>query len=141
MEAGVDTAGGDFAKAVMQTTGGGANAAIDLLGGPFLPQTIECMARQGRIILVGLSAGRRADIDLGPILGKRLRVEGTVLRSRDREEKAAAVRSFGTAVLPLLAAGAIAPVVDKVFEFADVAAAHEYLESNTGFGKVVVQVV
>jgi len=141
MEAGIDSAGGDFAEAVIQSTGGGANAAVDLLGGRFLIQTIECMARRGRIILVGLSAGRRADIDLGTILGKRLRIEGTVLRSRDREEKAAAVRSFATAVLPLFAAGSINPVVDKVFEFAEVVAAHEYLETNASFGKVVVQVV
>ncbi len=141
MAVGVNTAGGDFAQSVLQLTGGGAAAAIDLLGGPFLPQTIECMAHQGRIVLVGLSAGRRADIDLGTVLRQRLRIEGTVLRSRDSTEKAAVVRSFDLEVLPLFAAGKIAPVVDKVFGFADVAAAHEYLESNASFGKVVIQVV
>ena len=106
-----------------------------------MPQTIECMAHQGRIVLVGLSAGRRADIDLGTVLRQRLRIEGTVLRSRDSTEKAAVVRSFGSEVLPLFVAGKIAPVVDKVFGFTDVAAAHGYLESNASFGKVVVQVV
>ncbi|UCG89188.1 MAG: NAD(P)H-quinone oxidoreductase [Gemmatimonadota bacterium] len=141
MEAGVNTAGGDFADAVLQLARGGVAAAVDLLGGPFLQQTIECMARRGRIILVGLSAGRRADIDLGTILRQRLRIEGTVLRSRDDEEKAAAVSSFGISVMPLIESGSIRSVIDRVFEFEQVAAAHEYLESNASFGKVVVQVV
>jgi NADPH2:quinone reductase len=139
MEAGVNTASGEFAEAVLNVTGRGANAVIDLLGGPFLSQTIGCMALRGRIILVGLSAGRRADIDLAAVLQRRLRIEGTVLRSREDREKAAAVRSFEESVLPLFAAGGITPIVDRVFAFGDVAAAHEYVESNASFGKVVVE--
>ncbi|UCD25796.1 MAG: NAD(P)H-quinone oxidoreductase [Gemmatimonadota bacterium] len=140
MKAGVNTANGEFAGKVLQVTQRGVDAAVDLLGGAFFPQTLECMAHRGRILLVGLSAGTKAETDLGTVLRRRLTIEGTVLRSRSDLEKAEAVAAFRDAVLPDLASGRLVAVVDRVFGFHEVVAAHEYLESNRSFGKVVVQV-
>ena len=89
-------------------------------------------------MLVGLTGGRSADIDLGVILTKRLRLEGTVLRSRSNEEKTEVVRSFRNDVLPALESGQIRPVIDRVFSFDQVTEAHQYVESDSNFGKVVV---
>jgi NADPH:quinone reductase-like Zn-dependent oxidoreductase len=141
MTAGFNTTTGDLVDKVLQLTHRGVDAAIDLVGGQLFSQTLDCMASMGRIALVGLSGGIRADVDLGTVLRRRLTIEGTVLRSRSTIEKAAAVAAFQDSVLPLLADGRAAAVIDRVFDFTEVAAAHEYLESNNSFGKVVVQVV
>jgi NADPH2:quinone reductase len=140
MEAGVDTTTEELAATVQRITEGGAQAAIDLIGGSGFPATLDALAHRGRLILVGLTAGRRADVDLGVILRRRLRIEGTVLRSRSSDEKTQVVQSFRHAVLPLFDGGRIHPVVDRVFDFDEVADAHVYVESNVSFGKVVVRI-
>ena len=84
--------------------------------------------------------GRKVEVDLGQFLGKRLRLMGSVLRSRSLEEKIAATQAFAAEVLPLLAQGKLHPIVDREFGFAvkDVQAAYGRLESNESFGKVVL---
>jgi len=124
----------------LRVTDGGTAAAIDLVGGPLFPQTLQCMASRGRVIVVGLTAGRTAQVDLGMILRKRLRIEGTVLRSRSDAEKTRIIQSFRDKVLPLLVEGRIETVVDRVFSLDEVRLAHEYLETNANFGKVVVRI-
>jgi putative PIG3 family NAD(P)H quinone oxidoreductase len=136
----LDSSGGEFAAAVRDATGGGANAAIDLIGGPRFAETLDAMALKGRVVLVGLTAGAQAEVNLGVILRRRLRIEGTVLRSRSREEKSAVIASFRRDVLPLFSAGDLHVVVDRVLPFEDVREAHACMESNTTFGKVVVTV-
>jgi NADPH:quinone reductase-like Zn-dependent oxidoreductase len=91
-------------------------------------------------VLAGLTGGTTAELDLGLVLRRRLRLEGTVLRGRSLDEKAAAVAAFASDVLPLLASGAIRPVVDRVFPFDAVAEAHRVMEANATFGKLVVEV-
>lgn len=140
MDVGIDSVNEDFVHAVRQATGGGAHAVVDLIGGAQFPQTLEAMAPRGRLILVGLTAGWRAELDLSVITRKRLRIEGTVLRSRSEEEKTALTQSFTDAVLPLFAARRLHPVLDRVFSFDEIRAAHEYLESNQSFGSVVVRI-
>lgn len=131
----------DFVAAARDATGGrGADAALDLVGGAHIARTLEALRVQGRLILIGLTAGRTAEIDLGRVLGRRLRVEGTVLRARSPEEKCAAVAGFAADVLPLLAQGTIRPVIHEVFPFANVAAAHRAMEANANFGKLIVEV-
>ena len=85
MEAGIDTTADELAPTVHRITEHGANAAIDLVGGSMFASTLDAMASRGRVIVVGLTAGSRADVDLGVVLRKRLRIEGTVLRSRSQE--------------------------------------------------------
>lgn len=141
LDVGLDTSAVDLGQAVRAaTSGAGVNAVVDLVGGTLFPRTLECLASQGRLVLVGLTAGRTAELDLGVVLTHRLRIEGTVLRSRSRAEKAAAVAAFAAEVLPLLARETVQPVIHAVLPFAEVAEAHRLLEANATFGKVVVEV-
>jgi NADPH:quinone reductase len=131
----------DFVALTREATGGGgADAAIDLVGGSQVPRTLAALRERGRLVLVGLTGGSTAEIDLAVVLRRRLRMEGTVLRARSRDEKAAAVAAFGRDVLPLLASGAIRPVIDRVVPFTAVAEAHRVMETNLTFGKLVVEV-
>ena len=139
MDEGIDTSEEDMVAAVQRITGRGANAAVDLVGGSMFPATVEAMAPRGRIIVVGLTAGRRADLDLGLVMRKRLRIEGTVLRARSRNGKTAVVQSFRQQVLPLFSTRRLRAVVGRVFSFDEIRTAHEYLESNVSYGKVVVR--
>jgi NADPH:quinone reductase-like Zn-dependent oxidoreductase len=130
----------DFVATVRRITEGGAHAALDLVGGPGFPATLEALRERGRLVLVGLTAGLRADLDLSLILRRRLRIEGTALRTRGRAEKAALAAAFREAVLPLFERGTVRPVLDRTVPFERVAEAHAYMESNAGFGKIVVEV-
>ena len=134
------TAEPKFADAVMRETGGtGANVVLDLVGGPYFPESLNSLAIKGRMILVGLTAGRSANFELGQALFKRATIIGTVLHGRSTEEKAAATQKFVEEVVPLLASGEVKPNIDRVFAAADVQQAHRYLESNGSFGKVVLE--
>ena len=120
------------------TDGKGVDVVLDLVGGPYLPVSMECTAPLGRIILIGLLAGRAANLNLGTILSRRLTVRGTTMRSRSAREKAAATEAFARDVLPLLERGDVRPVVDRVFPLEKIREAHELMESNQTFGKVVL---
>jgi NADPH:quinone reductase-like Zn-dependent oxidoreductase len=141
LEVGCHAGTQDFVAMTREATGGGgADAAIDLVGGSTLPRTLEALRERGRLVLVGLTGGATATLDLAVFLRRRLRIEGTVLRARSRAEKAAAVAAFAADVLPLLASGAVRPVIHRVFPFAEVAEAHRVMEANLNFGKLVVEV-
>jgi NADPH2:quinone reductase len=122
------------------TSGKGIDVTLDLLGGDYLPASIQAAARRGRIMLIGTVAGRSAAIPLGVVLGKRLTLRGTVLRARAVEEKRAVTAAFARDVVPLLASGSIRSTIDRVFPLAEIRAAHERLASNETFGKVVLEI-
>jgi NADPH:quinone reductase len=117
---------------------GPIDVTVDLLGGPYLGVDIAAAAPKGRIVIVGLIAGRAADLDMGALLAKRLIVRGTVLRSRRSAEKADATHLFEGQVVPLLARGAIRPVIDAVVPLAEAERAYELVEKDRTFGKVVL---
>lgn len=121
------------------TSGHGADVVLDLVGGSYVPASIECMAVKGRLLLVGTVAGGKADITLGQVMSRRMKIIGTVLRSRSLEEKIAATAAFSADVVPLLAAGKVCPVLDSAFPLAEVQAAHGRVEANQTFGKVVLK--
>ncbi len=130
-----------FAGAVREwTEGAGVQVILDLVGGPYFAANLDALAVKGRMLLVGTTGGSSATFDFGKALGKRLRITGTVLRARSHEEKAFATRRFAAHVVPLLARGLVRPVIDKVFPMSEVAAAHERLESNESFGKVLLMI-
>jgi len=130
----------DFVAALQEATqGAGANVVLDFVGGPYLAQNLAALALRGRLVQVGALGGSRAEIDLSVVMGKRLKLVGTVLRARPLEEKAMVTRRFAEQVIPLLERGVVRPVVDRVFSFAQAAQAHEYLESDASFGKVLLQ--
>ncbi len=129
-----------FATRVNEITGGaGVNVILDLVGAAFFEQNIESISKKGRLILVGLTSGSKAQIDLARVLHKRITMIGTVLRARPVAEKAEATKAFADNVLPLLTSGHVRPNVDKVYSVNDIRAAHEYLASNESFGKVVLE--
>jgi NADPH:quinone reductase len=139
LDAAIETAGSDFADAVLeQTDRSGVNGILDLVGGGYLAENLRCIAVRGRIIIVGLVAGARHELDMRALLGRRATIIGTVLRSRSLEEKIAAARAFAAAVIPLLERGTIAPVVDTILPLAEARRAHELVAENRNFGKVVL---
>ncbi|HEX6184425.1 MAG TPA: NAD(P)H-quinone oxidoreductase [Pyrinomonadaceae bacterium] len=130
-----------FAEAVRGwTKGAGVNVLLDLVGASYLDANLEALAPRGRMLLVGTLGGAEAKLDFRRVMGKRLRIIGTVLRARSAEEKAAAVRRFAAEVVPLLARGSVRPVLDGAYALDEVSAAYERLESNETFGKVVLSV-
>lgn len=141
LDHGISTADGiDFAERSGEITGGkGVDVILDLVGGTYFPQNLASLAVKGRLILVGLTAGRSAEFDMGMALQKRLTITGTVLRGRSTAEKAEATHKFADEVVPLLANGSIRPNLDRVFAAEDVIAAYKYLGSNESFGKVVLE--
>ena len=130
-----------FADAVREWTDGtGANVILDLVGSSYLAANLNSLGMKGRLMLVGTTAGANAPLDLGLVMRKRLRIMGTVLRARSAEEKARATRLFASHVVPLLAREAVRPVIDKVYSMDEVRAAHERMESNESFGKIVLKI-
>jgi len=113
---------------------------LELVGGAYVGEDVRCVQPLGRIVLVGLLAGGKGEIDLGLVLRKRVRIMGTVLRSRPLEQKIEAMRTFETEVVPLLARGAVKPVIDCVLPLDEAGKAHERMASNAGFGKIVLRV-
>lgn len=127
-----------FSEAVKERTNG-IDVILDLVGAKYFAENLESLNLKGRLVLVGLTGGRNAEFNLGTALMKRLKVIGTVLRARSTAEKAEATKLFSEEVLPLFAAGKLTPNIDKIFKLADIRAAHEYLESNESFGKVILE--
>jgi NADPH:quinone reductase-like Zn-dependent oxidoreductase len=128
-----------FARFVRERTdGAGVDLILDLVGASYLAANLDALAALGRLVLVGTMGGASAPLDFSLVMGKRLRLAGTVLRARSTEEKARAVRLFAAQVVPLVARGAVRAVVDSVYDMADVRAAHERMESNQSFGKIVL---
>jgi putative PIG3 family NAD(P)H quinone oxidoreductase len=138
MDAGVLATDGKFADAVKQIAQ--PHVVLELVGGGYLNEDLRCVRVQGRIVLVGLMAGIRAEIELNRMLDRRVRIHGTVLRARPLEQKIFAMRAFEEQVVPLLARKAIVPVVDRVMPLADAGAAHTHMASNESFGKIVLRV-
>lgn len=120
------------------TAGRGVNVIIDLAGANYLEANLDALAAKGRLVLVGTTAGARAMLDFSAVMRKRLTIVGTVLRARSSEEKATATRLFADQVVPLLADGTIKPVVDRVYKLKDVREAHQRMEANENFGKIVL---
>lgn len=130
---------GKFAEAVLATTNGrGVDVVLELVGGSYVPESIACLAPRGRLVLVGLLAGARADVDLGAVLRKRLTIRGTVMRSRPLDEKIAAARVLDRHLAPLFAEGRLSAVIHRVMPLAEANEALALVGKNEGFGKVVL---
>ena len=140
LDVAIDASRGDWAAQVEAAIGAQhVHAVMDLVGGTYLEGNLRVLALRGRIVVVGLTAGATAQFNMGVLLKKRLTIVGTVLRARPLEEKIALARDFSERVVPLFDADRIKPVVDRVFPFAEIRAAHELMESNETFGKIVLR--
>lgn len=129
-----------FADAVRDwTNGAGVHVVLDTVGASYLAANLQALASRGRLVFVGTLGGARGELDFSLVMRRRLTLIGTVLRSRSSEEKASAVRRFKTHVVPLLMRGAVRPIVDRVYSMEEIRAAHEHLELNASFGKIVLR--
>jgi putative PIG3 family NAD(P)H quinone oxidoreductase len=130
-----------FADAVLAATDGhGADVVLDLVGGGYVGESVRCMAPRGRLVLIGLLAGRTAELDLGRVLTRRLQITGTVLRSRGHAERVAYTRAFADEVVPLIADGRVRAVVERTYGLEEIAAAHAVLGGNEVTGKVALTI-
>lgn len=117
---------------------GGADVVIDVVGAANLGANVRSLARDGRLVVIGLLAGRRGELDLGELLARRASVRGTTLRSRSDEDKARIVSAVREHVWPLVAAGTVRARVDTRVPFADADRAHDLLRGGDVVGKVVL---
>jgi putative PIG3 family NAD(P)H quinone oxidoreductase len=131
--------GANLAAQVREATGGrGADLCLDFTGGPDIASHLASLAYRGRLVLVGLVSGPKAEVDLAVVLRNRLRVIGSLLRARPREEKARLVTDFAEFALPRLRDGRLRPVVDRVIPLERAAEAYRELERGGVFGKIVL---
>ena len=136
----IDASRGDWMAQVEAAIGAEqVQAVLDLVGGNYLDGNLRIVAPRGRIVVVGLTAGATSQLNMGLLLRKRLTIVGTTLRSRSLEEKTALARDFAERGVPLFESGQMKPVVDRVFPFTDIRAAHQLMESNKTFGKIVLR--
>jgi NADPH:quinone reductase len=129
----------DFVERVRELTAGlGVNVVLDIIGGDYLQRNLDCLARHGRLIQIGLLGGAKAQINLSTVMQKRLTITGSTLRPRSVEEKSAIARELEARVWPLLAIGHVAPIVDRTLPLASAAEAHRLLEAGEIVGKIVL---
>lgn len=122
------------------TNGRGADVILDHIGAAYLSQNIEALAQGGRLVLIGLMQGARAEIDLAAVLRRHLKVAGSTLRPRTVAEKAQIVSAFLARFGKELEAGKLRPPIYKVVPLADAAAAHRAMQASEHFGKIVLRI-
>jgi NADPH2:quinone reductase len=131
----------DFAQVAKEFTGGrGVDVILDMVAGDYVPREIQCLADDGRLVIIALLGGARADVDLNAVLRRRLVITGSTLRPRPVEFKGAIARKLRAVVWPLIEAGRIRPVLFRTFPLGEAAAAHALMESGQHVGKIVLEV-
>ena len=130
----------DFGAEVARITGSrGADVILDMVAGDYLGREVKCMAEDGRLVVIAVQGGVKAEIDAGLVLRRRLTITGSTLRPRPVAFKAAIARSLREKVWPWLESGRVKPVIHQVYAPAEAAAAHALMESNQHIGKLVLQ--
>jgi len=138
---GIDHRTEDFAARVDELTGGhGVDVVLDVIGAAYLERNLRALASDGRLVVIGLQGGIRAEVDLNTMLSRRLALIATTLRGRPLEQKAQIVQRVVSDVLPGLADGSLRPVIDRVLPLDEVVEAHRAMESGGHFGKIALRV-
>jgi putative PIG3 family NAD(P)H quinone oxidoreductase len=127
-----------LADQVRVATSGGADVTLDLVGGDYVTAEVLGAAPGGRIVCIGTLAGGQAQLPILAAMQKRLEIHGTVLRTRDRAEKASATAAFVADVLPRLADGRLAPIIEAVVPLTEVSAAYDLMATDATFGKLIL---
>ena len=141
-ERGINYRTEDFVEVVMElTVGKGADVILDMVAGDYVAREIGCLADDGRIALIALLGGAKANVDLGQVLRRRLTISGSTLRPRPVTFKAAIAWRLQEKVWPLIEEGKIRPVIFRSFPLEQAAQAHELMESSTHVGKIVLQII
>jgi NADPH2:quinone reductase len=129
----------DFsAEAKRLTDGRGVDVILDMVAGDYVAREVDCMAEDGRLVIIAIQGGIKSDFNAGLVLRRRLTVTGSTLRPRPVAFKAAIAASLKAKVWPLLEAGTVKPVIHSTFAAADAAKAHTLMESNQHIGKIVL---
>jgi NADPH:quinone reductase-like Zn-dependent oxidoreductase len=129
----------DFVDRIRVLTGGkGVNLILDMIGGPYLQRNLSCLAADGRLVLIAVQGGPKAEINLIPIFLNRLTVTGSTLRPRSVDEKASIADALKQRVWPLLESGQIKPIIYTTFPLAEASEAHRLMESSRHIGKIVL---
>jgi NADPH:quinone reductase len=129
----------DFAAEVKRITGGkGVNVILDMVAGSYVAREVESLAEEGRLVIIAVQGGSKAEFNAGLVLRKRLNISGSTLRPRSLEFKTAVARALREKVWPLISAGTIKPVIHSIFPAAEASKAHALMESNTHVGKIVL---
>ena len=135
----IDYTSADFVEAAKEFTDGkGVDVILDIIGAKYLDRNVAALAPGGRIAVIGLQGGRRAELDLAALMAKRATVSATTLRARPVTDKARIVKGAREQVWPLVDAGAIRPIIDRTVPMAEAAEAHRLMESSDHLGKILL---
>jgi putative PIG3 family NAD(P)H quinone oxidoreductase len=135
----IDYTAEDFVARVQEITGGrGADVILDIIGAAYLQRNVAALATGGRITIIGMQGGRTGELDLGALMARRGTISATTLRARPADDKARIVTGVREQVWPLIEAGAIRPVIDRVLPMSQAAEAHRLLESSDHLGKILL---
>jgi NADPH:quinone reductase len=138
---GIDYRTEDFVEVIRQETAGrGVDVILDLVGGSYLARNLEAAAVEGRLVVISLIGGARAEINLLTIMSKRLTLTGSTLRARTVAQKAAVAEAVHRNVWPLLSAGRVRPIIHATFPLAEASEAHRLMETSTHIGKIVLTI-
>jgi len=130
----------DFVEEVKRLTGGrGADVVLDMVAGPYVAREVQCLADDGRIVIIAVQGGVKSEFNAGDVLRRRLTISGSTLRPRPESFKAAIAASLRAKVWPLIEAGRIKPLVYRVLDAAQAADAHTLMESGAHVGKIILR--
>lgn len=138
----IDYKAGPFASKVKDATNDqGVNLILDFIGAPYFKQNLDVLKMDGRLVIIGTMGGTNVeDVNLGYLLGKRLQVIGTALRSRTPEEKAALTKQFSDFALKRFSDGRLKPIIDSVWAWEQAQQAQEHMEANKNTGKIILKI-
>jgi len=132
----------DFVQVVKDITNNkGVDVILDMVGGDYVQRNLSALAVEGRLVFIAFLRGAKVELNLAPVMMKRLTITGSTLRARPVADKAPIARALRETVWPLLENGAIRPLIDRVFPLTEAAAAHALMESNRHVGKLLLRIV
>ena len=139
-ERAIDYRRDDFVRAIKELTGNrGVDVILDMVGGDYVQRNLSALAVEGRLVYIAFLRGAKMELNLAPVMMKRLTITGSTLRARPVADKALIAQKLQTTVWPLVSRGAIKPVIHQIFPLAEAAAAHALMESNRHIGKLLLQ--
>lgn len=130
----------DFAEIIKKSPFKGVDMILDPVGGAYLERNVRVLKTGGRLVLIGIMGGRKAELDMGLVLMKSLRILGSRLRSRSLDERIRVTQQFRERFLPLLVEGKLTPVIDRTMPVTEAEAAHDIVARNENLGKVILTV-
>jgi putative PIG3 family NAD(P)H quinone oxidoreductase len=141
-DAGINYRTEDFVARTRELTDGrGADVILDIMGASYVGRNLEAIATDGRVVVIGMQGGTKAEVDLGAMMRRRVALISTALRARPADQKAAIVAAFAADVLPALADGRLRAVIDRILPLAEAPEAHRLMERGDAVGKIVLDLI